>query len=416
MSYESNRIKKSKPKILIEAHKFGLTGQIDGSARYVNSLLDAMYHELSDKFKIFLLCKKKVVLLEDAIKEKKPVKAEPPSVLNRLMKKLNRYFEKFSIIRKTVFLIKSFLLRKKISAKNFDVLHILLPHRHYYLKNLNSDIIQVMSILDLTCKIAPQFHLDANVKSTWSGIVYSSQSCGGIICISENTKKDYLKYFPNYSEKLAITHLGYDDKIFYQERNQGRIEEVMKKYNITSNHYILSVFTLEPRKNLKNMILAFELLRQDSNCAHIELIIAGKVGWKMNKDLKFIKDIAGVRLIGYVDELDMAPLYSGAAAFCYPSFYEGFGLPLLEAMACGTPVVFGNNSSMPEVVGDAGLSCNPDSPKDIMIQLQKILINDDLRSNLSRKSIKRAQQFNWTKCAKETLKLYDTLLNQKKRH
>jgi len=412
MSYESSRIKKSKPKILIEAHKFGLTGQIDGSARYVNSLLNAMRHEIYDKFDIFLLFKKKIVLLEDAIKDKQIFIASPSSALSQIRIKVNRYFEQIDIIRKTIFSIKSYLFLKKISSCQFDIIHILLPHRYYFIRGSLPDTTLVISIHDLTCKIVPQFHLDANTKSTWSGIVHSSQFCEGIICVSENTKRDFLNYFPNYTGILAVTHEGFDDKIFYKEYNTGRIEEVKKKYGITSTHYILSLFTLEPRKNLKNLILAFELLRQNRNCNHIELIVAGKAGWKMNNFLKLAKIAEGIKLIGYVDEPDLAPLYSEAVVFCYPSFYEGFGLPLLEAMACGTPVVFGNNSSMPEVVGDAGLSCNPNSPKDIMIQLQKICTNDDLRSKLSQESIKRSQQFSWSKCAKETFKLYDKLLDR----
>jgi glycosyltransferase involved in cell wall biosynthesis len=255
----------------------------------------------------------------------------------------------------------------------------------------------------------PHFHLDANIKGTWSGIVYSSQYCDSIICISYNTKKDFLNYFPNYTGKLTVTHLGFDDKIFYQESNFYRIEEMKKKYGITSKQYILSLFTLEPRKNLKNVILSFELLRRKNNCNQIELIVAGKVGWKMDEDLKFIKNAAGVRLIGYVDDPDLAPLYSGAIAF-----YEGFGLPLIEAMACGTPVVFGNNSSMPEIVGDAGLSCNPDSPEDIMIKLEEICTNAHLRSYLSQKSIKRARDFSWAKCAEETLNLYERIIHHKR--
>jgi glycosyltransferase involved in cell wall biosynthesis len=406
-----NKIKKRKKKILIEAYKFGTSVQIDGCTRYLNSLLNAIYHEVSDKFDFYLVLNKKIVPFEEAIKEKKLYKAELPSAFYQIRVKANRYFEQFKIIRKTVFSIKTYLFRKKIRKHRFDIVHVLLPHRYYYLKGLSPETIQVMSILDLTCKIVPKFHCDANAETTWSGIVYSAQSCEGIVCISENTRKDYLNYFPDYTRKVAVTHLGYDDKIFYQEHKQDRIEEIKRKYGIISNYYILSLFTLEPRKNLKNLILAFELLRQNRNCNHIELIVAGKVGWKIDNVLKLIKNVEGIRLIGYVHEPDLAPLYSGAATFCYPSFYEGFGLPLLEAMACGTPVVFGNNSSMLEVAGDAGLTCNPDSPKDIMMQLQKILINDDLRSNLSLKSIKQAQQFSWAKCAKETLKLYDTLLD-----
>ena len=407
----SNSIDKKKHTVLIDANKFGLTGPIDGSARYVNSLLKAMHKEHSNKFEIFLLFNRKIILIENAIKDIQMFKESPPSALSWIRMKVNRYFEQFNIIRKTVFSIKSYLFLKKINSYRFDIIHILLPHRYYFIKGSLPNTILVMSIHDLTCKIVPQFHLYANTQSTWSGIVYSSLSCEGIICVSENTKRDFLNYFPSYNGILAVTHLGFDDKLFYKEYNHNRIEEVKRKYAITSRHYILSLFTLEPRKNLINLILAFESLRQNSNCSHIELIIAGKLGWKMDEDFKFIKDAAGVKLIGYVEEQDLAPLYNGAVAFCYPSFYEGFGLPLLEAMACGTPVVFGNNSSMPEVVGDAGLSCNPNSPKDIMIQLQKICTNDDLRSKLSQESIKRSQQFGWSKCAKETFKLYDKLLD-----
>lgn len=410
----STCLNKKKKKVLIEAHKFGSTGQIDGSARYVNSLLNAMNKERPDEYEIFLLFNRKIILIENAVKDMDLSKISPPSILNWFRIKANRYFEKFSIVRKIVFSIKSFLFLKKISSYQFNIIHVLLPHRYYYIKDLSPNTIRIMSILDLTCKIFPQFHLEANTKSTWSGIVYSAQFCEGIICISESTKRDFLTYFPNYTGKLAVTHLGFDDKIFYREYKTDRIEEAKKKYGIIAKDYILSLFTVEPRKNLKNIILAFELLRQKRNCNHIELIIAGKIGWKMDEYLKLVKNIVGVKLIGYVDEQDLAPLYSGAVAFCYPSFYEGFGLPLVEAMACGTPIVFGDNSSMPEIVDGAGLSCDPNSPEDIMEQLKKICTNVELRSNLSRESIKRASNFSWTRCAIDTLKFYDKLIGKQK--
>ena len=408
-----DKLRKEKYKILIDAHKFGNVAQADGSTRYVNSLLSAMQLELSKQFEIFLFFEKNVVPLSEAIEGKKPFTVIKPSYYGRIRTVTNRYFEKYYFIRGFVSFLKNYLFRKKIRSKKFDIVHVLLPHRYYYFKGLFSGTIRVMSILDLTCKIAPQFHLDANIKNTWSGTVYSSKFCEGIICISQNTQKDYLKYFPNYNGKLSVTHLGYDDKIFYKEQNLKRIEGVKIKYGITSKYYILSLFTLEPRKNLKNLILAFELLRHKKNCNHFELVVAGNVGWRIDDAVKLVKNINGVRLIGFVDESDMAPLYSGATVFCYPSFYEGFGLPLLEAMACGTPVVFGSNSSMPEVVGDAGLGCDPGSPKDIMKQLEKICTNDDLNTHLSQRSIQRAQKFSWVKCASETLELYESLINQR---
>lgn len=395
---------------MIDANKFGLTSPMDGSTRYVNSLLKAMHKEHSNEFEFFLLFNRKIVLIENAINHIELFKQSPPAAISRIRMRINRIFEQFKIIRNTVFSVKSYLFLKKIKSYQFDIIHVLLPHRYYFIKGYLPNTILVMSIHDLTCKIVPQFHLYANTQTTWSGIVYSSLFCEGIICVSENTKKDFLKFFPSYNGVLAVTYLGFDDKLFYKEFNYNRIGNVRKKYGITSRHYILSLFTLEPRKNLRNLILAVELLRKNSNCRHIELIIAGKLGWKMDKDFEFIRGAAGVKLIGYVEEQDLAPLYTGAVAFCYPSFYEGFGLPLLEAMACGTPVVFGNNSSMPEVVGDAGLGCDANSPKDIMRQLHKICTNNDLRSKLSRESIKRSRHFSWAKCAKETFKVYDKLL------
>jgi glycosyltransferase involved in cell wall biosynthesis len=406
----SNSLYKKKHTVLIDANKFGSTAPMDGTARYVNSLLKAMHKENPNEYEIFLLFNRKIILLENAINRIELLKESPPNALNRIRMRINRIFEQFKIIRKTVFSVKSYLFLKKIKSYQFDIIHILLPHRYYFIKGYLPNTILVMSIHDLTCKTVPQFHLYANTQTTWFGIVYSSFFCKGIICVSENTKRDFLNSFPGYNGVLAVTHLGFDDKLFYKEFNYKRIGNVKKKYGITSRHYILSLFTLEPRKNLRNLILAVELLRENNNCRHIELIIAGNLGWKMDKDFKFIKDAAGVKLIGYVEEQDLAPLYTGAVAFCYPSFYEGFGLPLLEAMACGTPVVFGNNSSMPEVVGDAGLGCDSNSPKDIMIQLHKICTNNDLRSKLSRESIKRSRQFSWAKCAKETFKVYDKVL------
>lgn len=235
-----------------------------------------------------------------------------------------------------------------------------------------------------------------------------------IICVSENTKKDFLEYTDFPPEKVFVTHLGGSDK-FYNVVDRVRINQSLKKYSIPLNQpYFLSVCTLEPRKNLKFLLRCFsDILHQNPNL-DINLVLVGISGWKNHGIFQKIQENSLLRkhtiLTGYVADCDLSAIYSGALGFIYPSFYEGFGLPPLEAMQCGTPVITSNTSSLPEVVGSAGIMIDP-TDSDALCQSMLNLINDSsLRVKLSWKGLERAKQFSWQKCARETINVYKHIL------
>jgi glycosyltransferase involved in cell wall biosynthesis len=187
-------------------------------------------------------------------------------------------------------------------------------------------------------------------------------------------------------------------------RDQQKITDTVARYGI-SRPYCLHVGTLQPRKNLGVLVEAWERLRAEVG-EPAQLLLAGKRGWLYDDLLKSVEsrglgDL--VRFADYVEQEDLPALYSGALAFVFPSLYEGFGLPPLEAMSCGTPVLSSNASSLPEVVGDAGLLLDPNEPGAWADAVKRVMEDEGLRESLSRKGLERAAGFTWERCARETL-------------
>jgi alpha-1,3-rhamnosyl/mannosyltransferase len=179
-------------------------------------------------------------------------------------------------------------------------------------------------------------------------------------------------------------------------------------FGLQAGQYILSVGTLEPRKNLTTAIKAYarlpETIRQD-----MPFVIAGMKGWRtdgLDKEVAALIEKGQIRRLGYVPDEALPALYSGARAFVYPSLYEGFGLPPLEAMACGTPVIVSNRSSLPEVVGDAGLKVEALDVDGLAGAMNQVIEDDVLRASLRQRGMERAKGFSWRRCAEETLAVY----------
>jgi len=229
-----------------------------------------------------------------------------------------------------------------------------------------------------------------------------------IIAISNSTKQDLIRYFQVPEEKITVTHLAADE--CFQPLPFDKVQVFREKYGLDFP-FILYVGTLEPRKNLPTLIKAFYYLKKKN--IHHKLVIAGGKGWKYDpifqtiSDLNLIKDI---HFTGYVPKEDLPLLYNAADAFVYPSLYEGFGLPPLEAMACGCPVITSNTSSLPEVVGDAGIMINPCDYDKLAEAIDNIISDTDLKIQFSKMGQVRAAQFSWNKCAEETLKIYNDLI------
>lgn len=239
-----------------------------------------------------------------------------------------------------------------------------------------------------------------------------------IICVSHSTKRDFCEYTHFDPKRVFVTHLAADPTRFYPCVDPETLKKVRSQYAIPDAPYLLTVATLEPRKNIVHVIKSFTDFVQTQRLSEINLVLVGTKGWKFEEIFAEIAQQTALKkriiFTGFVADEDLAALYSGALAFVYPSLYEGFGLPPLEAMQCGIPVITSNISSLPEVVGEAGILVNP-TDKDALCQhFIEIYYNDSLRKDLSLKSLARAKQFSWEKCVRETITAYQTAFNEGK--
>jgi glycosyltransferase involved in cell wall biosynthesis len=210
-------------------------------------------------------------------------------------------------------------------------------------------------------------------------------------------------------DKVTVVHLASDPS--YRPLPEEEAGEVIVKYDLEPG-YLLFVGTLEPRKNLPGLLQAYRLLR-DEGAASVPLVLVGGKGWLYDEIFERVEALhlaEHVRFLHDVSNADLPGLYSAAGVLTTPSFYEGFGLPALEAMAFGTPVVVSDRASLPEVVGGAGLLVNPDDPEDIARALDRALNDGTLRVQMRERGLEQAARFTWEKAARETLAVYQKVL------
>ncbi len=222
-----------------------------------------------------------------------------------------------------------------------------------------------------------------------------------IITVSEFIKKELIVELGIPENKVTAIPLAQDP--FFFPRQEAKIIEMLKNH-CWPKEYILFVGTLEPRKNISAIIKALSLTK-----INIPLILAGWRGWGDKKWLDDIKAYGledNIYFADYVDEETLACLYSGARTLIYPSLYEGFGLPLLEAMACGCPVICSKSASLPEVAGDAALFIDPKDPQDLAYSIDQLLKDLSFRMRMAENGLKRAKLFNWDKTAQQTLEIF----------
>ena len=236
-----------------------------------------------------------------------------------------------------------------------------------------------------------------------------------IICISEATKNDLLNHVKLNPERVFVTHLAANTALFYPCNDAEKLASVKHKYGIPDAPYILGVSTLEPRKNLEHVIRCFAKVVQQQGIKDLNLVLVGAKGWEYDKIFQEIANFGlskdRIIITGYVADEDLAAIYSGAMVFIYPSLYEGFGLPPLEAMQCGIPVITSNNSSLPEVVGDGGIMLDAADADGLCHSILKLYSTPALRQEMSLKSLAQAKKFNWERCTQETIAAYKTALS-----
>ena len=254
-----------------------------------------------------------------------------------------------------------------------------------------------------------------------------------IITDSQSTKEDLVRIYKINPNKIEVIYLGIGKDFKPLEINDPRFKKVMEKYGLSGN-FILYFGTIEPRKNLISVIKAFELVKEkflnpdlETNWkgfegivtgkkkgvfSDLKLVIAGAKGWLYKDIFKAVKNSQHKKDIiftGLIEDKDKPYLYNLAEVFIYPSFFEGFGFPPLEAMACGVPTIVSNASSLSEVVGDGAIMVNPYNVDELAYAIKKVLEDEDLRENLVKKGLKQAKKFDWDKTAKEVLEVFKKL-------
>ncbi len=229
-----------------------------------------------------------------------------------------------------------------------------------------------------------------------------------MLTVSEFCRKDIIDRYGLPEDKVVVTYDGVDAR-FFEPATPGEIEQTRKKYGI-GDAYILTVGNLQPRKNLVRLIAAYSRLRRARPDIRHQLVIVGKKAWKYHPIMKSVKDSPwadDIILTDYIPDEDLPALYRGAAVMAYPSMFEGFGLPPLEAMACGTPVVVSDRSALPEVVGGAGIKVYPYDVEEIASAIAAVLLDEDVAAWFGRAGEKRATRFTWEQCAKRTMQVYE---------
>lgn len=264
----------------------------------------------------------------------------------------------------------------------------------------------IVTVYDMVYKLFPETMTRKNYNRLDKELTRSISRADKVITISENSKKEILQYFDINEQKIDIIYPGIDNEIYTRKYNINDEKKVKQKYNLPEN-YILYLGTLEPRKNIIRIIDAYYEL--NNKIKDIKLVLAGSKGWMYDDIFKKIKDYGledKVIITGYIDEEDKPLLYKMSNAFVFPSLYEGFGMPVLEAMASGVPVITSNTSSLPEVVGDAGFLTDLYNTKELADAIIEVLENEELRAKMIDKGLKQSQKFSWKKSAKKLIEIY----------
>ena len=260
-------------------------------------------------------------------------------------------------------------------------------------------------IHDLAIYLHPEWFPERQWFSVKFLVPYSLKKAKSIVAISHNTKSDLIKLFKVKQEKVRVIYPGVIVKTGYLPEEEGK---VVKKYDI-SGRYVFFVGTIEPRKNILNLIKAFSNYLFENEESDVSLVLAGIKGWKFKPIFRQLNEInqrmvgSRIKYLGKISNRERNILLKGASAFAFPSHYEGFGFPIVEAMALGVPVVAGDNSSLKEIAGDAAVLVDSHEVNDIRRGIKKVVEDVMIRDRLISKGFEKSKQFSWRKTAKQFL-------------
>jgi glycosyltransferase involved in cell wall biosynthesis len=271
----------------------------------------------------------------------------------------------------------------------------------------------VVTIHDLSFEHLPETFKRRSVAQLRFTVRRSARRAARILTSSEFSRRDIVETYGIEPDRVALTPLA-APTYFAPVLNETKLKDIRESYGI-AREYILSLGSIQPRKNLVRLIDAYLCLRRERPQSKLpQLVLAGKRGWLDNEIFR-AADREGcggdILFTGYVPERDLPALFSGAISFVYPSIFEGFGLPVIEAMQCGAPVIAGNRTSLPEVVGDAGWLFDPFDTKALCDALRQVIDDRELRERLRQKGLKQAKKFNWRSTAELTLQAYQEAIS-----
>ena len=262
----------------------------------------------------------------------------------------------------------------------------------------------LLTVHDLSFLHYPDHFVPRLVRYLSQVVPRSIARADRVLADSEATRADLTHHLDVPPEKVEVLYSGVDPR-FCPRPEPGEAERIRARYGLGEHPYVLSVGTVQPRKNYVRLIRAFASLKTEAR-----LLIAGGRGWLYQDILAEAEKHPGrVRVLGFVDDADLPALYRNASLFAFPSLYEGFGLPVLEAMACGVPVVCSNVSSLPEVAGDAALLVDPLDTAGLAEALARALEDSDLRREMVARGLAQAARFTWGQAARQLLAALDTV-------
>lgn len=271
------------------------------------------------------------------------------------------------------------------------------------------DVKVVVTIHDLVYKMYPQGHTPDTIKRTEEQLHAIAERSAKIICTSKSTRNDLLENFAVHPSRVCVIYHGVDTKVFYRlsEKEYEEAKKILEQKNIPQP-FLLFVGTNEPRKNLNNTIKAYAILKEKKRFPG-QLVVAGMEGW-MNEEVFDLVLKLGLKedviFLGYVNDGELRALYNLTEVFIFPSFYEGFGFPIVEAFSCGAVVVTSQTSSCTEIAGEAAMKIDPRSPEAIAEAVGNIISDKTLKDFLREQGRQRAQHFSFIKTAQETLEVY----------
>jgi glycosyltransferase involved in cell wall biosynthesis len=325
----------------------------------------------------------------------------PPS--GKFTKKIKNILGRHYYIKKTT---REFLLfLSRFSSQTFDLYWEpnIVPIEHIRSKHLITTVHDFSFLHYPEC--LPQENKEYLQKHFWKNIQKSDRIITGSKYIKDEVV-DQLRY---EADRVEVIHHGIDHE-YFRRFDRSLLNGFVAAHNLPAR-FILFVGSIEPRKNLKNALLAYNSL-PDAFKKEYKFVLAGFSGWKNEEVMKIIRKEANIVYLGYLPNEDLAYLYNLASVFLYPSLYEGFGLPPLEAMACGTPVIVSDSSSLPEVCRDAAFYIDPRSIESISDGIIKVISDSELRSALTQKGVDRANMFSWDDSARKHLSLFTEVLEK----